>query len=176
MESRFKLLGHPVHPMLVVLPLGLLAVGVLFDVVYLLTGDSSFAEVAFWDLVVGLAGGVAAAVFGLIDWLAIPPGTRARRIGLVHGVGNAIVLALFAVSVWLRLPEAAYSPDLAPFVLALVGVLIALVTAWLGGELVYRLRIGVDDDAHPDASSSLGAGPVSTLDRRSGRGDPVRPG
>ncbi len=161
MESRVKLLGHPIHPMLVVLPLGLLSIGVLFDVVYLVTGTDVFASVAYWNIAVGILGGLLAAIFGLIDWLAIPKDTRARRIGLWHGLGNLVIVALFVAS-WLARPaDHAYAPNLVPFVLGLVGAGLALVTAWLGGELVYRLRVAVDDDAGLDASSSLARhGPV----------------
>jgi uncharacterized membrane protein len=155
MESRLKLAGHPIHPMLIVLPLGLLSTGLIFDIVYLVSVDPVFAEVAFWTITVGIIGGLLAAVFGLIDWLAIPKGTRAKRIGLWHGTGNVVIVLLFLVSWFLRLPQHAYAPDVVPFLLALVGVLLALVTAWLGGELVYRLRVAVDDDAGLDASSSL---------------------
>ena len=155
MESRLKLAGHPIHPMLIVLPLGLLATGTIMDIVYLATGDDVFAEVAFWNITVGVIGGLLAAVFGLIDWLAIPRGTRAKRIGAWHGGGNVAIVLVFIVSWLLRLPDHAYSPDILPFVLALLGVLAALITAWLGGELVYRLRVAVDDDAGLDASNSL---------------------
>src|SRR5215213_8893200 len=72
MESRAKLFGHPVHPMLIVVPLGLFSIGVLFDVVYVLTGATAFAEVAFWNIGAGVAGGLLAAIFGLADWLLIP--------------------------------------------------------------------------------------------------------
>jgi uncharacterized membrane protein len=141
--------------MLIVLPLGLFSIGVLFDILYFVTGTAEFAEVAFWNIAVGILGGLAAAVFGLIDWLAIPAGTRARRIGLWHGVGNVVIVGLFIVSWLLRLADHAYSPDMLPLVLGLAGVGLALVTAWLGGELVYRLRVGVDDDAGLNASNAL---------------------
>jgi uncharacterized membrane protein len=147
--------------MLIVVPLGLLGAAVLFDLLYLLTGDETFASVAYWDIALGLVGGLAAAIFGLVDWAAIRSEVRAKRVGMVHGLGNVLVLLLFGWSWWLRQPEQAYAPDLLPFILGLLAVLLALVTAWLGGELVYRLRIGVDRDAHPDASSSLGQGIVS---------------
>jgi uncharacterized membrane protein len=155
METRIKLFGHPVHPMLIVLPLGLFAIALVFDIVYLATGDATFAEVAFWNITAGIVGGLLAAVFGLIDWLAIPAGTRAKRLGLWHGGGNATIVVLFLISWLIRLPNHAYQPDIVPFVLALVAVAAALVTAWLGGELVYRLRVAVDDDAGLDATSSL---------------------
>lgn len=157
MESGAKLLGHPIHPMLVVFPLALLSFGVLLDAVYLATGTEEFARFAFWSITGGLVVGLAAALFGLIDWLGTRRGSRARRIGAWHGIGNAVVVLLFVVSWATRLGDLEYAPGILPFVLGLVGLGIALVTAWLGGELVYRLRIGVDDFAHDDAPSSLGA-------------------
>ncbi|HEX5013274.1 MAG TPA: DUF2231 domain-containing protein [Candidatus Limnocylindrales bacterium] len=166
MESRVKLLGHPIHPMLIVLPLGLLSIGVLFDVVYLVTGDSTFATVAFWNITAGVVGGLLAAIFGLIDWLAIPKGTRAKTIGLWHGVGNVVIVGLFLVSWLLRLSDTDYAPNLLPFIFGVVGVALALGTAWLGGELVYRLGVAVDDGAHLDAPSSLsGDVPADSMDR-----------
>jgi uncharacterized membrane protein len=172
MESRVKLLGHPVHPMLIVFPLGLLAIAVVFDIVYLVGGDETFAYVAFWDITAGVIGGLAAALFGFIDWLAIPAGTRAKRIGLWHGAGNLFIVLLFVVSWLLRVPDPAYAPGILPLVLALVGAGMALGTAWLGGELVYRMRVAVDDGAGLDAPSSLtGAAPATT---RGDRADVTR--
>jgi uncharacterized membrane protein len=174
MESKVKVLGHPVHPMLVVFPLALLSVGVLFDVLYLATGNGELARFAFWSIGIGLAMGLAAALFGLIDWLAIRPATRAKRVGAWHGLGNLVIVVLFAISWLLRLGQVEYAPSLLPFVLGLVGGGLALVTAWLGGELVYRLRIGVDDLADADAPSSL-SGPVpEARETKSGASRPAR--
>src|SRR3954468_19960160 len=104
MESRAKFLGHPIHPMLIVFPLGLLATAVIFDLIALIKGAPQLFDAAYWMIAAGLIGGVISAVFGLIDWLAIPAGTRAKAIGLWHGVGNLIVILLFAMSWWLRRP------------------------------------------------------------------------
>lgn len=163
METRFKLLGHPVHPMLIVFPLGLLATAVLFDALYLITGHEDLAIFSFWAIAAGVVGGLAAALFGLIDWLAIPSGTRAKWVGLIHGGGNGVIVALFAVNWLLRLDDAAFAPNLLPFILGVVGAGLALFTAWLGGELVYRLRVAVDDDAHLDASNSLSRSGVAEV-------------
>src|SRR3954454_5527119 len=102
MESKAKLLGHPVHPMLIVFPLGLLATAVIFDIIALATGSGVWSDMAFYLIAAGVIGGLLAAVFGLIDWLAIAPGTRAKAIGLWHGVGNVVVVVLFVVSWLLR--------------------------------------------------------------------------
>lgn len=157
MESRAKLFGHPVHPMLVVFPLGLFTAGVLFDIIYLFSDNPTMAIVSFWMITVGIVGGLLAAPFGTIDWLAIPEGTRAKAIGMYHGVGNVIVMLLFIISWIMRVGEAA-DPGGWAFVLSFVGMGLALFTGWLGGELVDRLGVGVDDDANANASSSLSHG------------------
>src|ERR687890_117114 len=112
MESRAKAFGHAIHPMLIVFPLGLLSTAVLFDVLYLITGEEQLAVFSFWAILAGVVGGLAAAVFGLIDWLAIPRDTRARQVGLMHGGGNLVIVVLFAVSWLLRLDDPAFLPDL----------------------------------------------------------------
>jgi len=155
MESRIKVAGHPVHPMLIVFPLGLLSTAVIFDIAYALTGNADLSVFSFWALVAGLVGGLLAAIFGLVDWLAIPSGTRAKRIGAMHGGGNLVVVVLFFLSLLTRLSDNAYLPNVVPLVLGVLGALLAVFTAWLGGELVYRLRVAVDDDAGLDASNSL---------------------
>ena len=160
MESRAKLFGHPIHPMLIPFPLGLLLTSFIFDVVYLLTDNGKWSEIAFWMIATGVIGGLAAAVFGLIDWLAIPSGTRAKRIGLWHGAGNVVVVVLFIVS-WLLRMDAPGEPGAIPIVLSLVGVALAGLTGWLGGELVDRLGVGVDDGAHLNSPSALSGRPAS---------------
>lgn len=166
METKFKLLGHPVHPMLVVFPLGLLSTAVIFDILYLATGNEELAVAAFWAIAAGVIGGLLAALFGMWDWLGIPRGSRARRIGLLHGGGNIVVTGLFAASWLLRLDDPTYLPgNPVPLVLGVIGAGIALVTAWLGGELVFRLRVGVDDGAGLNATSSLSASGLADVDR-----------
>lgn len=153
MHARARLLGHPVHQMLVVFPLGLLATAVVFDIIYLIGNSPVMAAVSYWMIAAGLLGGLVAAPFGTIDWLGIPAGTRAKRIGAMHGGGNVLVLLLFALSFFLR--DRDYAPGLVQMVWSFAGAAIAMVTAWLGGELVDRLGIGVDEDASMNAPSSL---------------------
>lgn len=160
MDSRVKVAGHSIHQMLIVFPLGLLATAVVFDIIYLANDNPRWAEVSYWMIAAGLIGGLLAAPPGLIDWLAIPSGTRAKAVGAWHGIGNVIVLTLFAVSWFLRrdLPTA---PSTTALVLSFGGVALAVVTAWLGGELVARLGVGVDTGAHLNAPNSLSDRPAS---------------
>ena len=153
MKSHVRLLGHSVHQMLVVFPLGLLGTSVVFDVLDVVTTTGAFLDAAYWMIAAGVVGGVVAAPFGLADWLHIPRGTRARRVGAWHGVGNACTLALFAGSWWLR--DYDHDVPVVALALSLIGAALLLVTAWLGAEMVARLGIGVYEDANPDAPSSL---------------------
>ena len=154
MESKARLFGHPVHQMLVVFPLGLFGTSVVFDLFHLAGRSDGASAIAYAMIAAGLVGGVLAAPFGLIDWLAIPPGTRAKTIGAMHGGGNAIVLVLLLVSWWLRRAAPA-DPTAVALAFSFVGVGLSLVTAWLGGELVDRLGVGVSPHANVNARSSL---------------------
>ena len=161
MESHAKVMGHPIHPILIVFPLGLLAASLGFDIGYVATSNSEFVIVSYWMICAGVIGGLLAAIFGAVDWWAIPSNTRAKAIGLWHGAGNVIVLLLFIWSWILRSRELGYIPSGFAFALSVIAVLIAGVTGWLGGELVDRLGVGVDDGAHLNAPNSLSKQPAS---------------
>lgn len=164
MESRAKVAGHAAHALMIVFPLGLLSTAVIFDVVYLLTDNSTFALVSYWMIVGGLLGGLAAALPGWIDWFAIPGGTRAKRVGLVHGLGNVVVLLLFAVSWLFRRDEAGYLPSTIALALSFLAFVLAAVTGWLGSEMVERLGVGVYNGAHLNSTNSLTGRPASEID------------
>jgi uncharacterized membrane protein len=155
MTGRARLFGHQIHPMLVVFPIGLFVSAIVFDIIYFVTDNPRFAFVGYWNIAGGLIGGLLAAVFGLVDFLGIPRNTRAWRVGLAHGLGNLAVVALFAVAWALRRPDALHLPITTAFTLQIVGIGLAVVTGWLGGELVERLGVGVHENANVNASSSL---------------------
>jgi uncharacterized membrane protein len=168
MESRVKLLGHPIHPMLIVFPLGLLSTAAIFDIIALVMENAGLFQTSFWMIVAGVIGGLAAAVFGTADWLAIPRGTRARRIGQWHGLGNVAMVTLFAAS-WALRRDAPMSPPQLAVVLSVLGLGLGSLTGWLGGELVDRLGVGVDEGANLDAPSSLSERPAHGTPMMEGR-------
>lgn len=160
MESRAKVFGHAIHPVLIVFPLGLLATAVIFDIIYLITDRQGFATAAAYMIAAGIIGGLVAAVFGLIDWLGIPPRTRAKRIGAVHGLGNVVIVVLFAISWLLRSDAPGWAPNGAALTFSFAGAVLALFTAWLGGELVERLAVSVYPGAELNSPSSLSGQPA----------------
>ena len=159
MESHAKLLGHPVHQMLIPFPLGLLGGAVVFDIIGLISGARHWHELAFWAIALGVITALIAAVFGLVDWLAIPKRTRAKSVGAAHGLGNVLVVALFALSWGIRFSNRTH-PGVA-LVFSFLGFGVAAVTGWLGGELVDRMGVGIDDGANVNAPSSLTRRPMT---------------
>ncbi|HEY0641183.1 MAG TPA: DUF2231 domain-containing protein [Pseudonocardiaceae bacterium] len=165
-RSRVRVAGHAAHPMLIVFPLGLLGTAVVFDILHLLTDRGGFATTAAHLLAAGVLSGLLAAATGWADWLlAVPRGTRARQVGLLHGLANGAMLVLFAISWLLRFDTADWTPSWPAIVLAWAGVVLALASGWLGGELVERHGIGVEEDAHPDAEPSFRRGSTTRTTR-----------
>ena len=154
MRAKARLLGHPIHPMLIVFPMGLLTVAAIFDVIYVCTHNDQWSNLSYWMIASGVIGGLIAAVFGIIDWFGIPEDTRAKYIGLSHGCSNVVVVVLFIVSWFMRRPNPE-TPGIAAMMVGWIGIVIALFGSWLGGELVYRLNVGVDRGANLDAPNSL---------------------
>lgn len=165
MEARAKIFGHAIHPILIVYPLGLLSAAVIFDIIYLATGNPTWTTVSFWMIAAGIIGGLLAAVFGLIDYLGIPSGTRAASIGLLHGLTNLGVVILFIAS-WLLRWNSPQVPSTLAFALSFIGVVAALLGGWLGGELVERLGVGVTPGANLNAPNSLTHGARETAQVR----------
>lgn len=149
-----KLLGHSPHQILIVFPVGLLMTAVVFDLVAIGSENNQFLIASYWMIAAGIVGGAIAAVFGFLDWRNVPSGTRANRIGIVHGLGNAVVLVLFIAS-WMMRPAPGQIPDGTAFALSVLGAALLVVTGWLGGELVSRLSVGVDEVANVNAPNSL---------------------
>ncbi len=160
MESRTKALGHPIHPMLIVFPVGLFVMAVISDIIWLITQSSIFPVVAFIDIAAGVIFGLIAAIFGFRDYLSIPSGTRAKQVARIHGIGNVVVVVLFAISWLIRNDAENVFPPALALIFSFAGVILAGVTAWLGGELVDRLGVGVDNGANLNAPSSLSGEPA----------------
>ena len=146
--STAALDGHPLHPSVVPLPIGMLTAAALSDVAQIMTGERFFSRASRWLLGGGIASGALAASLGLIDFSTI----RAARspVGVAHAGGNAAVLGMSVVSLLLR-RRSRGTPGPAAM-LTLVAALLLAVTGWLGGELSYRQRVGVLPSERPGRS------------------------
>jgi uncharacterized membrane protein len=157
MKAKVLVAGHALHAQLIVFPLGLLGLSPLWDILRLTQDNPMWATVAYWTIVAGVISALVAAVPGFLDYLKIPDGTRAKRVGTYHLILNLTVVALFAVSLFLRnAADGGYAAAGAGAMIpGWIAVALAVVSGWLGGELVETLGVGVHENAHLDAPSSL---------------------
>ena len=149
MRSKVAVLGHPLHPMLVPLPIGLLVGAVVADIAYILTGrDHMWYDIAFWALIGGVITALLAALAGFGEYFLVARHTDARDMATLHMLLNLAAVVLFVVSILLRLDDGALKGGrfAAAFVLSLVAVAALSVSGWLGGELSYRKHLGVAPD------------------------------
>jgi uncharacterized membrane protein len=142
--------GHPFHPILVTVPIGAWVASLVFDVISRVGDDGEvFAKGAWWLIGIGIVGALVAAMFGFLDLLAIPTGTRAFTTALIHMSLNLAVVALFAVGLALRhsrIDDVDGTP-VGLLVLSAVALAVLGVSGWLGGKLTYRYGVRVVDEA-----------------------------
>jgi uncharacterized membrane protein len=134
--------GHPLHPALVPFPIGFLVGVVLSDFGFWRTADPFWARASLWLVAAGVLTGLLAAVFGFIDFVTIRR-VRSNPVAWLHFLGNLTAVALSAISWFLRARDAVGAVLPTGFALSLVVAAILLGTGWLGGELVFRHKVGV---------------------------------
>lgn len=132
---------HPIHPMLIVFPIGLWVFSLIGDIIYIIgRGGPVWKDIAFYTMAGGIVGALLAAVPGFIDLLSLS-GKR-LKIGIAHMVINLSIVAIFAVNLWLRTKN---TPDATlPVALSVIGVILLGISGWLGGELVYVYGVAVE--------------------------------
>jgi uncharacterized membrane protein len=145
--------GHPLHPQLITMPAGLLPFSLVLDLLHLKTGHQSYADAAYYTMVGGLAGGLAAGAAGAADYFTIPPEDKAKKIAETHATLNIGLLALTGLNLALR-GRRRKSWSL-PLLLSLVGNLGLFVSAWYGGHLVYEYGLRVKPAGPPSHEPEL---------------------
>jgi uncharacterized membrane protein len=142
--------GHPLHPILVTVPIGAWVASLVFDLASRLSSEPVvFAKGALWLIGLGLVGAAAAAMLGFLDLFAIPTGTRAFRTGLLHMSLNLVVVALYVGGFLFRRGRLE-RPDGVPtalIVLSALALALLTVSGWLGGRLAYRYGVRVADES-----------------------------
>ena len=144
--ASFK--GHPSHPILVALPIGLWIFSIVSDLIFKFGyGGPVWNDVAFYTLAGGIVGALIAAIPGFIDLLGIQ-NPRSKSIGIWHMIINLLAVALYCVNFWLRMQRP--PGDNLPIILSVIGVVFITISGWLGGELVYVRGVAVKQP--PDES------------------------
>jgi uncharacterized membrane protein len=146
MASPASIAGHPIHPMLIPFPIALWVFSLVADLLYLWRGKPHWTVIASYSLLAGCLGAVAAAVFGIIDWLAIKD-REVKKVANWHARLNILALLLFAASWYLRTDKGSDMVNdslTIPIALSVVGVIVVTISGWLGGELVFKYGVAVN--------------------------------
>ena len=147
MASPASIGGHPIHPMIIPFPIALWVFSLVADVIFLWRGNPVWRDyIAFYTLLGGILGAVAAAVPGLIDWLSLKD-PEVVKIANWHARLNVIALLIFAASFYLRTgggSELVSGNHTIPFGLSVLGVILITISGWLGGEMVFKHGVAVE--------------------------------
>jgi uncharacterized membrane protein len=165
-QGRF--FDHPIHPLLVHLPVGLWVGSLVGDILYFSTHSPVYAHAALYTLAGGLIGGLLAAVFGLVEFFYLPRESRARTVAITHLVLNVIIIGLYVVNYLIRRynTQAVDSVPVAGFVLSLVAVALLSYSGYLGGKLVYTYGVGSHPELRPIGKDHIGSDSRAPSDRR----------
>ena len=157
MSTRVTVAGHPVHPMLVTIPIGLWVFSLICDFAYVATEDARWAVTAYFTLGGGIVGALLAAVPGLLDLLGLHD-SRAVRVGLFHLGLNLAIVVTQAANFWLRMQDGG-NAEVLPRAISIVAVVALVIAGWLGGHLVHVMGVtqanhagevaGHRDEPHP---------------------------
>ena len=141
-RSTAAINGHPIHPMLIPLPIGALVLALASDVAFLITDDAFWAQASWWLLWAGLVTGVVAALVGLVELMTIHR-VRSHRAGQLHVAMNTTALVATAANIAVRWGD--HATAVLPWGLVLTAATALLLAGggWFGGELTYRHGIGV---------------------------------
>jgi uncharacterized membrane protein len=141
MRTPASIAGHPIHPMLVPIPIGLWIFSLVADL-FVAGGSANAAwpTVALYTMGGGIVGALLAAVPGLIDLVSLPAGPR--RTALIHMTINLTVVALYAINLWLRVGSPEKAGGLVWLSILAIGLLV--ISGWLGGKMVYEYGVAVD--------------------------------
>ena len=148
MESKCRVRGHPLHPILVSFPIALFSLSFLFDLAYVWQREPLWYRFAFYEMAAGYAGALAAAVPGAVDFFLVVPSCRKiSRAAGAHAVLGLSLLVVYGINLALRIgtPADEATNMWVAVGLSALGLSLLTLAAWFGGELVYRYHIGVSE-------------------------------
>jgi uncharacterized membrane protein len=166
MRTPAQIAGHPIHPMLVTIPIGLWIFSLVCDFIAMRSAaPDTWAAASFYAMVGGILGALAAALPGLVDLLSLRR-TPVLPTAVKHMVLNLTIVALYVVNAWMRSDAITAAPGGTPLLLSLVAIAMLLVSGWLGGKMVYEAGVAVHaGDTGTDVSGERRAADRANADR-----------
>jgi uncharacterized membrane protein len=139
-------LGHPLHPILVHIPMAMWPGALIFDLLSQWgIGGNAVVRLSFYAIVFGLIASLLAVPTGVVDWSGVKKEKPAWKIGLYHMILNLLVAAIFAINLGLRAQTYREATQVAgtPLLLSIGGTALLVGSAYLGGRMVYEYGINV---------------------------------
>jgi uncharacterized membrane protein len=164
MHSKISIKGHPLHPALVALPIGLLVWAFVADLIYLGTDkDPTWYDISFYSGIAGIVTALVAALPGFVDYLTLAKGTNVNDMALLHMATNLVVVGLYTVAMALQWDGGARDGSSLTAAIALhaSGTTFLTLAGWLGGEMVFRHHVATleeEPSGETEAASSQQAG------------------
>lgn len=161
MRTPAQIAGHPIHPMLVTIPIGLWLFSLVCD--FIARGSATpetWATASYYAMIGGIIGALAAALPGLVDLLSLRH-TPVLPTAVKHMGLNLTIVVLYVINAWMRSGEPAAAAGGAPLVLSLLSIALLLVSGWLGGKMVYEAGVAV----HTEDIATTAAAPRTTPER-----------
>src|SRR5688500_11606786 len=158
MKSKAAIGDHPMHPAVVVIPIGAWFATLVGDIAYMSTGLPFWYQFSYYTMLIGLCGALAAAVLGFIDFFGVKMSAAGYRVAKIHMIINLCVTAVYALNLWLRHDNAALA-SVDPgrwqlvFWLQILSFAALGVSGWLGGKLPYAHKVGLVEHSDPEATS-----------------------
>ena len=148
MRTPASIAGHPIHPMLVPIPIGLWIFSFVCDLAFVLgAGATHWATLSYYTMIGGIIGAILAALPGVIDMISLAG--RPKKIAIAHMLLNLTIVLLYAINIGTRIGGAATAGT--PLVLSGVAVGLLALSGWLGGHMVYVHGVAVETKASPES-------------------------
>jgi uncharacterized membrane protein len=140
MRTPAQIAGHPIHPMLVTLPIGMWVFSLAADLIALRSGAAdTWHSAALYTMIGGIIGALLAALPGLVDLLSLRD--PIKNTAIKHMSLNLGIVVLYIVNAWTRV-HGSFSPNVSLW-LSIVAIALLLVSGWLGGKMVYEAGVAV---------------------------------
>ncbi len=143
MKNKARIAGHPIHPMLVSIPIGLWVFSFIADLLYFFLNSPLWAVIASYLIAAGCVGALLTALPGFVDYMSLKD-PQTKKVATWHMAINLILVALYAFNFYLRY-EYQYDIRGIPFALSFLGIVFLGLSGWLGGELIYVHKVGIDE-------------------------------
>ncbi|HET6276358.1 MAG TPA: DUF2231 domain-containing protein [Candidatus Cybelea sp.] len=139
MQGKAQIAGHPLHPMLVTVPIGCFVAAVAADIISIWQGPVFWAPMSTWLILFGVISGVVAAFFGFVDYISAPMSVRAKSIAAWHMTFNLAAIVIFGWACAIRFLD---HTSVAGYALTALGIVLIGAAGWLGGEVAHRYLVG----------------------------------